>query len=142
MRCGRMRLLLAAGTLLVSACTPVGGDATPPAVVPSLVQTAVPSGDGVLATASPAGVNSPDPTRAIAATDAVQQASVDAYESVRDTAQEQPFISGMLVGGLVGFALGALWKLESRRSLPAHMLDSFHNYADPSVRYRRNRVRW
>ena len=33
------------------------------------------------------------------AADAVQQASVDAYESVRDTAQEQPFISGMLVGG-------------------------------------------
>ena len=54
------------------------------------------------------------------AADAVQQASVDAYESVRDTAQEQPFISGMLVGALVGFALGALWKLESRRSLPAH----------------------
>ena len=76
------------------------------------------------------------------AADAVQQASVDAYESVRDTAQEQPFISGMLVGGLVGFALGALWKLESRRSLPAHMLDSLHNYADPSVRYLRNRVGW
>ena len=33
------------------------------------------------------------------AADAVQQASVDAYESVRDTAQEQPFISGMFVGG-------------------------------------------
>jgi hypothetical protein len=49
------------------------------------------------------------------AADAVQQASVDAYESVRDTAQEQPFISGLLVGALVGFALGALWKLESRR---------------------------
>ena len=51
------------------------------------------------------------------AADAVQQTSVDAYELVRDTAQEQPFISGMLVGALVGFALGALWKLESRRSL-------------------------
>ena len=32
------------------------------------------------------------------AADAVQQASVDAYELVRDTAQEQPFVSGMLVG--------------------------------------------
>ena len=76
------------------------------------------------------------------AADAVQQASVDAYELVRDTAQEQPFISGLLVGALVGFALGALWKLKSRRSLPAHMLDSFHNYADPSARYLRNRVGW
>ena len=76
------------------------------------------------------------------AADAVQQTSVDAYESVRDTAQEQPFISGMLVGALVGFALGALWKLESRRSLPAHALDSLHNYADPSMRYQRKRVGW
>ena len=32
------------------------------------------------------------------AADAVQQASADAYELVRDTAQEQPFISGLLVG--------------------------------------------
>ena len=69
------------------------------------------------------------------AADAVQQASVDAYKMVRDTAQEQPFISGMLVGALVGFALGALWKLKSRSSLPAHALDGFHNYADPSMRY-------
>jgi hypothetical protein len=76
------------------------------------------------------------------AADAVQQASVHAYESVRDTAQEQPFISGLLVGALVGFALGALWKLESRRSLPAHMLDSFHNYADPRLRHLRSSVGW
>ena len=76
------------------------------------------------------------------AADAVQQASVDAYESVRDTAQEQPFVSGMLVGAVFGFALGALWKLESRRSLPAHALDSFHNYAAPSMRYLRRRVGW
>jgi len=72
----------------------------------------------------------------------VKDASVEAYEAVRDTAQDQPFISGLLVGALVGFALGALWKLESRRSLPAHMLDSFHSYADPSARYLRNRVGW
>jgi hypothetical protein len=72
----------------------------------------------------------------------VRDASVEAYETVRDTAQDQPFISGLLVGALVGFALGALWKLESRRSLPAHMLDSFHSYADPSMRYLRNRVGW
>ena len=76
------------------------------------------------------------------AADAVQQASVDAYESARDTAQEQPFISGLLAGALVGFALGALWKLESRRSLPAHMLDIFHDYADPRLRHLRNRVGW
>ena len=73
---------------------------------------------------------------------AVQQASVDAYEAVRDTAQDQPFFSGLLVGAFVGFALGALWKLESRRSLPAHMLDSFHNYADPRMSYVRNRIGW
>ena len=72
----------------------------------------------------------------------VQQASVDAYETVRDTAQEQPFISGILVGALVGFALGALWKLESRRSLPAHMLNTFHDYADPRLRFLRTRVGW
>jgi hypothetical protein len=70
----------------------------------------------------------------------VKDASVDAYEAVRDTAQDQPFFSGLLVGGLVGFALGAVWKLQSRQSLPAHMLDSFHSYADPSARYLRNRV--
>jgi hypothetical protein len=73
---------------------------------------------------------------------AVQQASVDAYEAVKDTAQDQPFFSGLLVGALVGFALGALWKLETRRSLPAHMLDSFHSYADPHMRHLRNRVGW
>jgi len=72
----------------------------------------------------------------------VKDASVDAYEAVRDTAQDQPFFSGLLVGGFVGFALGALWKLQSRQSLPAHMLDSFHRYADPSARYLRNRVGW
>ena len=72
----------------------------------------------------------------------VKDASVEAYETVRDTAQDQPFFSGLLVGALVGFALGALWKLESRRSLPAHMLDSFHSYAEPSMRYLRNRVGW
>ena len=76
------------------------------------------------------------------AADAVQQASVDAYETVRDTAQEQPFVSGMLVGALVGFALGALSKLKSRRSLPAQMLDTFHDYADPRLRYLRGRVGW
>jgi hypothetical protein len=76
------------------------------------------------------------------AADAVQQASVDTYEAVRDTAQDQPFFAGLLVGALVGFALGALWKLESRRSLPAHMLDSLHSYANPSMRYLRNRVGW
>ena len=72
----------------------------------------------------------------------VKDASVDAYEAVRDTAQDQPFFSGLLVGGLVGFALGAVWKLHSRQSLPAHMLDSFHSYADPSARYLRNRAGW
>jgi hypothetical protein len=76
------------------------------------------------------------------AASAVQQASVDTYEAVRDTAQNQPFFSGLLVGALVGFALGALWKLESRRSLPAHMLDSFHSYADPRMSYLRNRIGW
>lgn len=74
------------------------------------------------------------------AASSVKDASVEAYEAVRDTAQDQPFVSGLLVGGLVGFALGALWKLESRRSLPAHMLDSFHSYADPPMRYLRNRI--
>ena len=69
----------------------------------------------------------------------VKDASVDAYEAVRDTAQDQPFFSGLLVGGLVGFALGAVWKLQSRQSLPAHMLDSLHRYADPAMRYARGR---
>src|ERR1700730_18398684 len=76
------------------------------------------------------------------AASAVQQASVDAYETVRDTAQEQPFFSGLLVGAVVGFALGVLWKLESRRSLSAHALDSFHSYADPRLRDLRTRVGW
>jgi hypothetical protein len=72
----------------------------------------------------------------------VRRASGEAYEAVRDTAQDQPFFSGLLVGALAGFALGALWKLESRPSLPAHMLDSLHDYADPSMRYLRKRAPW
>jgi hypothetical protein len=76
------------------------------------------------------------------AADAFQQASVDAYETVRDTAQDQPFFSGLLVGAVVGFALGALWKLESRRSVSAHALDSFHSYADPRLQHLRSRVGW
>src|SRR5262249_38083886 len=70
----------------------------------------------------------------------VKDASVEAYEAVRDTAQDQPFFSGLVVGALLGFALGALWKLESRPSFPAHMLDIFQNYADPSMRYLKSRM--
>ena len=90
----------------------------------------------------PASTNETIKDKVSDAAGAVQQASVDAYEAVRDTAQDQPFFSGLLVGALVGFALGALWKLESRRSLSAHALDSFHSYADPRLRHLRSRVGW
>ena len=52
------------------------------------------------------------------ATDAVQQASVDAYETVRDTAQEQPFISGMLVGGSSGLRLAPSGSLNCNDLCP------------------------
>jgi len=91
---------------------------------------------------SPASDNESIRDKVSDAATSVKDASVEAYETVRDTAQDQPFFSGLLVGALVGFALGALWKLETRRSLPAHMLDSFHSYADPSMRYLRGRVGW
>jgi hypothetical protein len=75
-------------------------------------------------------------------TDTVQQASADAYVTVRDTIEEQPFVAGILVGAVFGFALGALWKLESRQSLPAHAYDSFLSYARPPLLRLRDRGWW
>ena len=75
------------------------------------------------------------------AADTVQQASSEAYESVRETIEEQPFVTGVAVGALFGFALGALWKLQSQQSLPAHAYDSFWNYAGPPLR-RFRQGRW
>src|SRR5262249_45478580 len=74
--------------------------------------------------------------------DTVQQASADAYETVRDTIDEQPLVTGILVGAVFGFALGGLWKLESRQSLPAHAYDSFLSYARPPLRRLRNQSWW
>ena len=74
--------------------------------------------------------------------DTVQQASSDAYETVRDTIEEQPFVAGIVVGAVFGIALGALWKLESQRSLPAHAYDSVLSYARPSLRRLHARGWW
>jgi hypothetical protein len=59
----------------------------------------------------------------------VQHVTADAYETVKDTAQDQPFLSGLLVGTVIGFALGVLMKSASRPSLRDHALDSFRSYA-------------
>ena len=73
--------------------------------------------------------------------DTVQQASTEAYETVRETIEDQPFIMGAAVGALFGFALGALWKLQSQQSLPAHAYDSFLGYAGPPLQ-RLRQGRW
>ena len=67
----------------------------------------------------------------------VQQASVDAYDAVKETVEEQPFVLGLLAGGLIGFALGALWKLYALRSAPSALfvpLVAARHYAEPHLR--------
>jgi hypothetical protein len=66
---------------------------------------------------------------------AVQQASADAYDAVKETVEEQPFLLGVLIGGLVGLALGALWKMNAPPP-------TFRSYAEPYVRSWRNRDWW
>ena len=44
----------------------------------------------------------------------------DAYKSVRDTAQEQPFISGLLVGALVGLRAWCPVEVQNREGLSPH----------------------
>ena len=71
------------------------------------------------------------------AADTGQQASVDAYDAVRETVEQQPFALGLLAGGLIGFALGALWKMNSYRSPPSalyHPLEAARHYAEPHRR--------
>ena len=75
----------------------------------------------------------------------VQQASVDAYDAVKETVEEQPFVLGLLAGGLIGFALGALWKMNSHRSPPSafsHPFEAARHYAEPHVRGLRNSRWW
>ena len=75
----------------------------------------------------------------------VQQASVDAYDAVKETVEEQPFILGLLAGGLVGFALGALWKMNSYRPAPSalyHPMEAVRHYAEPHLRGLRNSRWW
>ena len=67
---------------------------------------------------------------------AVQQASSEAYDAVKETVEEQPFLLGILFGGLVGLTLGALWKMNTRP--PA----SIRDYAEPYLRSWRNHAHW
>ena len=79
------------------------------------------------------------------AADSVQQASVDAYDAVKETVEQQPFALGLIAGGLIGFALGALWKMNSYRSPPSalyHPLDAARHYAEPHFRALRNSRWW
>ena len=75
----------------------------------------------------------------------VQQASVDAYDAVKETVEDQPFVLGLLAGGLIGFALGALWKMNSYRSPPSafsHPLEAARHYAEPRFRSLQNSRWW
>jgi hypothetical protein len=76
---------------------------------------------------------------------AVQQASADAYDAVKETVKEQPFVLGLLVGGLIGLALGALWKMNSTKSNPSalyHPLEAARHYAEPHFRALRDSRWW
>ena len=75
----------------------------------------------------------------------VQQASVDAYDAVKETVEEQPFVLGLLAGGLIGFALGALWKMNANKSAPSalyHPLEAARHYAEPHLRTLRDSRWW
>ena len=63
----------------------------------------------------------------------MQPASVDAYDAVKETVEEQPFVLGLLAGGLIGFALGALWKMNAYNPprLHFHPLEAARHYAEP-----------
>ena len=79
------------------------------------------------------------------AADAVQQASVDAFDAVKETAEEQPFVLGLLAGGLIGFALGALWKMNANKAAPSalyHPLEAARHYAQPHFRALRDSRWW
>ena len=75
----------------------------------------------------------------------VQQASVDAYDAVKETVEEQPFVLGLLAGGLIGFALGALWKMNANKSPPSalyHPFEAARHYAEPHYRALRDSRWW
>ena len=76
---------------------------------------------------------------------AVQQASVDAYDAVKETVEEQPFVLGLLAGGLIGFALGALWKMNTYKAAPSalyHPMEAARHYAEPHFRALRDSRWW
>lgn len=51
---------------------------------------------------------------------AVEHASADLYKAVKGVAQDEPILSGLLAGAVIGFALGALWRMGSRPSFAGY----------------------
>jgi ElaB/YqjD/DUF883 family membrane-anchored ribosome-binding protein len=60
---------------------------------------------------------------------AVQKAS-KAYDTAKRTVEERPFLTGALAAAAIGFMLGAVWKLGSRRSPTDQARDRLGKYAD------------
>ena len=72
---------------------------------------------------------------------AVQEASADAYETVRETAENQPFVLGLVAGAVIGFGLGALWKIGTQPvSLHNYGVERARQYAEPYLRSMRTNL--
>ena len=71
---------------------------------------------------------------------AASEAATEAYEAGKRTVRDQPVASALVFAGLIGVALGALWKLHSR-SKANSTLDALQRYADPYWRSVRD-ARW
>jgi hypothetical protein len=64
------------------------------------------------------------------AANAASEVAAEAYDAGKRAVRDQPVTSALVFAGLVGIALGALWKLNSR-SKANGTLDRLYRYADP-----------
>ena len=60
------------------------------------------------------------------AVSAASEAATEAYEAGKRTVRDQPVTAALVFAGLIGIAIGALWKLNSRNKADS-ALDAGHN---------------